>query len=84
MINPDTKLIGQLLVAEGRLDPDDLDRALREHHKSGERLGTVLIKMGLAGTYTVRDLWRQEELGEVEHSVVVSVPSHGARLLKLV
>lgn len=83
MINPDTKLIGQLLVAEGRLDPDDLDRALREHHKSGERLGTVLIKMGLATEEEVLQALakqlnipyvRVSEL-EIPQEVISSVPA---------
>jgi type II secretion system protein E len=41
------KQLGQLLVTQGKLDVDDLEVALREHHKSGERLGTILSKMGM-------------------------------------
>lgn len=42
-----------------------------------------LGQMGLAGTYQVRDLWNREELGEVDRSLVMRVPGHGARLLRL-
>lgn len=48
MISKQGNLLGQLLVNEGKLDPDDLDLAIREHKKTGDRLGNVLIKMGLA------------------------------------
>jgi type II secretion system protein E len=41
-------LVGQMLVAAGRLDADDLDHAIRESHKTGERLDAVIVKMGLA------------------------------------
>ncbi|MFH0792710.1 MAG: ATPase, T2SS/T4P/T4SS family [bacterium] len=45
--------LGQMLVSQGKLDPDDLDVALKEHFKSGERIGTILIKMGLATEETI-------------------------------
>lgn len=41
------KFLGQILVKEGKIDSDDLDMAIREHKKTGERLGEVLIKMRL-------------------------------------
>jgi len=47
MFNQERQL-GQLLVTQGKLDADDLDQALREHHKSGDRLGDVLVRMGLS------------------------------------
>lgn len=40
-------LLGQILVKMGHLDPDDLDMALREHHKTGGRIGEILLKMQL-------------------------------------
>ncbi len=45
--------LGRILVARNELDPDDLERALREHYQTGERLGQVLIKMGLATEETI-------------------------------
>lgn len=47
MFNQERQL-GQVLVTQGKLDADDLDQALREHHKSGDALGNVLVRMGLA------------------------------------
>jgi type II secretion system protein E len=46
MFNTETQL-GQALVAGGKLDADALEVALREHHKTGERLGDVLVKMNM-------------------------------------
>ena len=42
----DHKPLGELLVAEGLLDPDDLTSALAEQSRTGERLGEILVKMG--------------------------------------
>ena len=42
----DQKLFGELLVAAGLLDPEDLDTALAEQKHSDERLGEILLKMG--------------------------------------
>ena len=46
MFDTETQL-GKALVAKGLLDTDNLETALREHHKSGERLSDVLVKMNL-------------------------------------
>ncbi len=55
MMQGSENLLGQLLVKMGNLDPDDLDMALREHHKTGGRLGDILLKMQLI---TEEDLLR--------------------------
>jgi len=47
MMNPNQPPLGQILVEMGKLDPDTLDMGLRESHKTGERIGQVLMKMGL-------------------------------------
>jgi alpha-galactosidase len=47
------------------------------------QLEIQLNQLNLSGTYMVRDLWKRENLEKADHSVVISVPSHGARLLKL-
>ncbi len=60
MISNDNKMLGQILVASGKLDPDDLDMALREHHKTGERVGAVLTKMGLVTEEDVLDALAQQ------------------------
>ena len=47
MIQSTDNQLGQLLVEMGKLDPDMLDVAIRDAHKSNERLETVIVKMGL-------------------------------------
>lgn len=63
------KQLGQLLVTQGKLDVDDLELALREHHKSGDRLGTILTKMNMVGEEDVlRALAEQLQLPFVKLS----------------
>jgi len=65
------KQLGQILVIQGKLDADDLELALREHHKTGERLGTILVKMGLVSEEDVlRALAEQLQLPFVRLSEV--------------
>ncbi len=42
------KKLGECLVQAGVITADDLRRALGEHKSTGERLGTVLVRLGLA------------------------------------
>jgi alpha-galactosidase len=37
----------------------------------------------LSGRQTVRDLWRQKDLGQFESQFQVTVASHGAELVKI-
>lgn len=39
--------LGQILVSAGKLDPDSLEMAIRESHKTGDTLSSVLVKMSL-------------------------------------
>src|SRR5437867_7643868 len=39
--------LGELLLAEGVVTPDQLNRALEIHRATGERLGQVLLDMGV-------------------------------------
>ena len=72
MFNQERQL-GQMLVTSGKLDADDLEVALREHHKTGDRLGVVLIKMGMVTEEDVqRTLAEQLQLPFVklgEHTI---------------
>ncbi len=40
-------------------------------------------QLGVKGTWSVRDLWGRKDLGEVGKGISLSVPSHGARLLRI-
>ena len=42
-----------------------------------------LSRIGLAGRYHVRDLWRQKDLEDTRGSLKLSVPGHGVVLLKV-
>jgi type IV pilus assembly protein PilB len=42
------KKIGECLIQAGLISEDDLENALIEHKRTGERLGVVLIRMNLA------------------------------------
>ncbi len=43
-----------------------------------------LKKLGLNGTYTVRDLWAKKELGQFSGNLSLDVRNHGARLVRIV
>lgn len=63
------KQLGQLLVSNGKLDPDDLEIALREHKKTGDRIGAILIKMSMVSEEDVlRALAAQLQLQYVKLS----------------
>ncbi len=62
-----TKKIGELLVQAGVVKPEELARALEEQKQSGERIGTVLVKLGcLNETTLVEFLARQFRTPEVD------------------
>ena len=42
------KKIGECLIQAGLISDDDLENALVEHKRTGERLGVVLVRMNLA------------------------------------
>ena len=42
------KKIGECLIQAGLISDDDLESALVEHKRTGERLGVVLVRMNLA------------------------------------
>lgn len=44
----------------------------------------VLLKdINLDGTYICRDLWKHEDLEQINDKLKLEVPSHGARFIKL-
>ncbi|HEV8585217.1 MAG TPA: ATPase, T2SS/T4P/T4SS family, partial [Methylomirabilota bacterium] len=52
--------LGELLVAEGLISPDQLHEALREHRRSKERLGAVLSRRGLVTEERLVELLSKE------------------------
>lgn len=68
ILNQDRQL-GEILVEEGKVDHDSLDAALREHHKTGEPIGAVLVRLGMAAEEDVqRALARQLQIPFVKVS----------------
>lgn len=47
--------IGERLVEQGHISPDQLTIALTEHNKSGQRLGETLVSMGFVSEDVVRE-----------------------------
>ncbi|HEU4787235.1 MAG TPA: hypothetical protein VFS57_07510, partial [Gemmatimonadaceae bacterium] len=48
--------IGDSLIQAGLIGEHDLQRALDEHRRTGERLGTVLVRMNLATERQIANL----------------------------
>ena len=52
----------------------------------GEMAATVTVKwvdLGINGNQTVRDLWRQKDLGQYKDEFKTTVPRHGVVLLRI-
>ena len=52
----------------------------------GETANVVKVnwsELGLSGPKVVRDLWRQKDEGSFEAGYSVTVPRHGAKLIRL-
>ncbi|MCX7018697.1 MAG: ATPase, T2SS/T4P/T4SS family [bacterium] len=54
------KMLGQILVMSGKLDADDLELALREHGKTGDRLASVLAKLGMVSDEDIQKALAQQ------------------------
>ena len=52
---PARKRIGELLIERGKLDQANLDRALRLQAESGEKLGALLVTLGLCAQRDVAE-----------------------------
>jgi type IV pilus assembly protein PilB len=79
--------LGELLVAEGVISPEQLHDALREHRRSKERLGAVLARRGLVTEERLVELLSREHglpSVDVRHQAITPdilslVPAHIAR-----
>jgi general secretion pathway protein E len=52
---PVRKRLGEILIERGKLDPTNLERALRLQAESGERLGSLLVTLGLCAQRDVAE-----------------------------
>ena len=52
---PARKRLGEILIERGKLDPAALERALRLQQESGERLGNLLVTLGIVAQRDVAE-----------------------------
>ena len=67
-------------------DLEDGSKAVGLFNTSSNAPATVVVAwsdLKLSGTRAVRDLWRQKDLGPFENRFELTLPPHGAELLKL-
>jgi alpha-galactosidase len=57
--------------------------AENEDRRASLPVEVPLAELGVHGESSVRDLWTHEELGKAKGSLIIEVPFHGARLLRL-
>ena len=51
------ELLGELLLKAKKITPVQLDAALEEQRKSGEKIGTVLIRLGMLSEHELKRSW---------------------------
>jgi len=59
---PARKRIGEILIERGRLDAVGLDRGLRMQQETGEKIGTLLVTLGIVSQRDVADELAQRRL----------------------
>ena len=52
---PARKRLGEILIERGKLDAANLERALRLQQESGDRLGTLLVTLGVVAQRDVSE-----------------------------
>ena len=50
---------GEFLVERGAISREQLLRALVEHHRRGERIGSVIARLGLCPSYLIEALAKE-------------------------
>jgi alpha-galactosidase len=88
--------LGEQAVTVAKDGPDDTRRVLARRLDDGSiavglfNLGTEPVKVSarwadlkLTGRHTVRDLWRQKDLGQFDGDLTLEVAPHGAELVKI-
>ena len=52
--------VGTILIERGLIDPEQLDRAIKEQNRTGERLDRVLVRLGLVSSTAVLEVIGQQ------------------------
>jgi type IV pilus assembly protein PilB len=86
------RLLGEMLLESGVLRKDQLDTALRQQKRTGEKLGEILIRLGFVTRRDMLDVMSDQsgirpidlKLTPIEPEAVELVPADLARELKMV
>lgn len=77
------KKLGELLIQEGLIDEEQLNRALEEQRTSGERVGAVLIKLGLITEESLVDFIARQFHVPAVNVVKLNIPKDVISLIPL-
>ncbi len=77
------KKLGELLIQEGIIDEEQLNRALEEQRTSGERVGAVLIKLGLITEDSLVDFIARQFHVPAVNVVKLNIPKDVISLIPL-
>jgi len=77
------KKLGELLIQEGLIDEEQLNRALEEQRTSGERVGAVLIKLGLITEDSLVDFIARQFHVPAVNVVKLNIPKDVISLIPL-
>ncbi|MFZ0928093.1 MAG: type IV-A pilus assembly ATPase PilB [Syntrophobacteraceae bacterium] len=77
------KKIGELLVQEGLVSTDQLNRALDEQHHTGERIGAALVKLGIIDEDTLLEFIAKQFRCPQVNLYKLSSPKHVAGIIPL-
>lgn len=92
MPRKDDILIGQILINEGIVTPEQLEAGLREQKKTGDLICTTLVRLGFASEERIFSVL-SKQLGipyvrikdiKIPHSVIEKVPAKFASYYKIV
>jgi len=86
------KKLGEMLIEEGIITEDQLNTALEEQRKNGNRIGTSLIKLGMAAPQKITELLAKQyhvppiDLSEqrIDPSILELIPADVAMRYKVV
>jgi type IV pilus assembly protein PilB len=76
-------MIGKLLVQEGLITPDQLNKALQDQHHDGERIGAVLIKLGFISEEVLVDFIAKQFHSPQVNVAKLTIPKEIVNLIPL-
>jgi alpha-galactosidase len=75
-------------LAVGLFNTDDFGKTPQSYFRWGDETSKIfnfdMTQIGLKGKYTIRDLWRQEDLGVFEGSFKTEIRHHGVVMIRIV